>query len=250
MAAIFPSSLPWFTRFVLSPAGQRAATQPPKHFAQRSSTTSGWAKAEVGWVFFEEQRATFEDWFRVNAKRGAPWVLMKLPITPGGIAGSCYSAVRFPNGYSKPLVVNGLWRVSATVEIRERFECALPYYDVDLHSEDNAGGSSAVGIAVSGLDPAKSWRVQPMSRLYTAWSRWSSDDNPTAAGLPWECSYRVTTTGGESSYLTTAYPTAAQALAAATPATLTGYASYTFWLFDNFLGDNRGGLSLRMRMVA
>jgi hypothetical protein len=125
MAAVFPASLPWFTRFVLSPAGQRAATQPPKHFAQRSSTTSGWAKAEVSWVFFEADRAAFEDWFRDDLNRGASWALMKLPITPGGIAGDCYSAVRFPNGYSKQLVVHGLWRVSAQIVIRDRFECAL-----------------------------------------------------------------------------------------------------------------------------
>jgi hypothetical protein len=126
MAAVFPASLPWFTRFVLSPAGQRAATQPPKHYAARSNTASGWAKAEVSWVFFEAHRATFEDWFREDLNRGAAWALMKLPITPGGIAGDCYSAVRFPNGYSKTLAINGLWRVSAQIEIRDRFECAVP----------------------------------------------------------------------------------------------------------------------------
>jgi hypothetical protein len=126
MAAIFPASLPWFTRFVMTPAGQRSATQPPKHYAARSNTTSAWARAEVSWVFFEEHRAAFEDWFRNDLNRGASWALMKLPITPGGIAGSCYSAVRFPSGYSKTLAINGLWRVSAQIVIRDRFECAVP----------------------------------------------------------------------------------------------------------------------------
>jgi hypothetical protein len=125
MAALFPASLPWFTRFVMTPAGQRAATQPPKHYAARSNTTSAWARAEVSWVFFEEHRAAFEDWFRNDLNRGASWALMKLPITPGGIAGDCYSAVRFPSGYSKTLAINGLWRVSAQIVIRDRFECAL-----------------------------------------------------------------------------------------------------------------------------
>jgi hypothetical protein len=164
MAAIFPSSLPWFTRFVLSPAGQRSATQPPKHFAQRSNTASGWAKAEVGWVFFEEQRATFEEWFRDNLKRGASWALMKLPITPGGIAGSCYSAVRFPNGYTKALVINGLWRVSAEIVIRDRFECAVaPQLDpltllqsryISLNDDDESyyqrGSPSVIGSPAVG----------------------------------------------------------------------------------------------------
>jgi hypothetical protein len=126
MAAVFPASLPWFTRFVLSPAGQRAATKPPKHVVQRSSTADGWAMAEVSWVLFEEHRVAFEEWFRDELNRGASWALMKLPITPGGIAGDGYSAVRFPAGYSKTLVVNGLWRVSAQIVIRDRFEGALP----------------------------------------------------------------------------------------------------------------------------
>jgi hypothetical protein len=245
MAAIFPASLPWFTRFVLSPAGQRAATKPPKHVQQRANTTSGWAMAEVSWVFFEEQRATFETWFRDDLNRGASWALMKLPITPGGIAGDCYSAVRFPAGYSKTLVVNGLWRVSAQIVIRDRFECAVPSYRVDLHCENNAGGSSAVGVVLSGLSASKTYRL---TLTAGGWSRHDLDaDN---GGLTWFHEFRVTHAGGEEVIgSATAYATAAAALAAFVPETITGYTSYTFWLFDNVLGDNRGGLSILIEQV-
>jgi hypothetical protein len=128
--AVFPSSLPCVTEFRLTPAGQRADADPPGYSQRRNRTRSGWALADVEWFFLQSQLDTFEAFFKDDIYRGAAWFLMVLPITPeatGSPTQTCYSVVRFPEGYSMPVLHRqGYWRVRARIEIRDRFECALP----------------------------------------------------------------------------------------------------------------------------
>lgn len=99
---------------------------------------------------------------------------------------------------------------------------------------------------------------KPPGLTYAGWSRWSSDSDPSAAGYPWTNFFRVTTAND----VTTEYwkfgpfpdpgvsdfETAAEADAAFRDryVALTGSSSYTFWLYDEPVDDNRGGLSLRV----
>lgn len=105
------------------------------------------------------------------------------------------------------------------------------------------------GYTLSGFDPSDIITVeQPSGLTYGGWSRWPADDSSGADGLPWECSFAVTANGVGTQYLTTRYPNATAALAAAQaagPVSLTGASSYRFWLFDDIL-SNRGGVSLRV----
>lgn len=85
---------------------------------------------------------------------------------------------------------------------------------------------------------------------YEALSRWTSDDNPAAAGNPWDCSFAVKTEDGViTQYRTNRYPTAAAANAAAIaagPVYITGHSSYTVFIYDTPHEDNRGGASLQI----
>jgi hypothetical protein len=129
--AVFPSTLPCVTEFRLTPAGQRADADPPGYSQRRNRTRSGWALADVEWFFLQSELDTFEAFFKNAIHRGAAWFLMVLPITPeatGSPSQTCYSVVRFPDGYSSPVLHRqGYWRVRARIEIRDRFECALVY---------------------------------------------------------------------------------------------------------------------------
>lgn len=89
---------------------------------------------------------------------------------------------------------------------------------------------------------------------YEAVSRWSTDGNPLAHGLPWTCGFNVKTEGGTiTAYKATMYTTAAIANAAAIaagPVILTGHTSYTIFIPDENPPDNRGGLSLRISVIS
>jgi len=100
---------------------------------------------------------------------------------------------------------------------------------------------------------------KPANLTYKAWSYWLSDGNPLAEGLPWTNAFWVTddnnqTTlywGGEvdeTGRVTERYATADEADAAHAEdfVFLTGSTSYTFWIQDSPVNDNRGGLSLRV----
>lgn len=91
---------------------------------------------------------------------------------------------------------------------------------------------------------------KPAGLTYQAWSRWSSDDDPNAGGLPWANDFRVTDDNDETTahWITPRTATAAEADSAFRDrfVALTGSTSYAFWLQDEPVHDNRGGLSLRV----
>lgn len=113
----------------------------------------------------------------------------------------------------------------------------------------DAGTSPGSGILFAGLSAEDIVIVHKIPGLtYAAWSVWESDSNPLADGLPWSNSFRVTDDQDQTtSYWPERYATAAEAEAAAiaSPIFLTGSSSYTIWLFDSPVEDNRGGFSVR-----
>jgi hypothetical protein len=98
---------------------------------------------------------------------------------------------------------------------------------------------------------------KPAGLTYEAWSRWVSDSDPAAEGAPWSNDFWVTNAEDVTTHYwrssdhpsaTDDFATAAEADAAVRDrfVYLTGSTSYTFWLNDEPVTDNRGGLSLRV----
>lgn len=94
---------------------------------------------------------------------------------------------------------------------------------------------------------------QTSGMTYEAVSRWATDDDELAGGLPWGCGFSVKTEDSViTTYKSTMYTTAQEANAAAIasgPVLLTGHTSYTIFIPDPNPPDNRGGLSLRVSVV-
>lgn len=118
---------------------------------------------------------------------------------------------------------------------------------------------SYAGIVISGVSPSDMIVIdKPPGLTYQAYSFWDSDDNPYADGLSWVNAFWVTDDTGTRSYwsgvVTDLIPAERYASAAAAEAAvagryviLTGSTSYTIWIRDTPVYDNRGGLSLRVR---
>lgn len=125
----------------------------------------------------------------------------------------------------------------------------------------NVGPTSAVGITVSGLDPAGVYEVSlPAARTFEAFSGWPSDGAAIGSGnQPWSSILCVTRgpgpavgpyTGQTVLFGSDQHATAAAARAAFVPGSITGYGQYTFWLFDPAPSDDRGGLSVELRRIS
>lgn len=111
----------------------------------------------------------------------------------------------------------------------------------------------STGGAVFTIGPSDRLRIEVVEGTYKGWSRWPTDSDPTAGGLPWECSFAVkkNTSGSIAKYLSTRYANVNAAFAAAQangPVDITGDSSYTVFLKDDIL-LNRQGLSLRVSQV-
>lgn len=105
---------------------------------------------------------------------------------------------------------------------------------------------------LSGLQPTDPVYIEHIPGMASqAWSRWSSDTNPTVnADGAWCNQFYVTDDSGSTvEYWTPFFKDAseAEAYANANPALLYGSTSYSFWLQDDPVDDNRGGLSVRIR---
>ena len=95
---------------------------------------------------------------------------------------------------------------------------------------------------------------QTTGLTYEALSRWATDGDALANGLPWGCGFKVKFDNGTyQEFKATMYTTAAIANAAAIaagPVVLTGHTSYTIFIPDPAPSDNRGGLSLRISITS
>lgn len=98
---------------------------------------------------------------------------------------------------------------------------------------------------------------KPPGLTYKAYSYWDRDDNPLAEGKPWNNAFWVTDEHGRATWYwggleqgggleRYATPEEAEAAVAGRFVGLGGSNSYTFWINDIPVTDNRGGLSLRV----
>lgn len=109
-------------------------------------------------------------------------------------------------------------------------------------------GTSGAGVTINNLDPTRVYNITlPIGQTYVAWSAWQAGD-PNAGGLEWIHDVFVTPAGSSTVIRGTGgrYATAEAARAAFPVVTLTGASSYTFSIPDSNLGDNRGGLSIKI----
>lgn len=95
---------------------------------QRRQFTSTPVMVEVRWLMNSGDAQLFENWFQWALKDGTEWFVMPLKM-PDGLLDR---EVRFTEIYDGPTEAGpGLWRFSASIEIRERqsggdFEYILP----------------------------------------------------------------------------------------------------------------------------
>lgn len=118
----------------------------------------------------------------------------------------------------------------------------------------NASTSSVFGIRLGSMNPNWILRLElPTGQKWTAWSPYSSDNGSDVIDPPnaWYSGFNVTNEDGSVAsfgqrYVPNGKPTPETARAAFINATMTGYKTYTFWIYDTFAADNRGGLSIRV----
>jgi hypothetical protein len=128
--------------------------------------------------------------------------------------------------------------------------------DADVHGGSTATSMLANGITVSGFDPSDVlYLTLPLGQTFVAWSPWG-DPSPANLGSSgarnvfWAVAdnnpSQVFVLGDEppdDPYIYDGYEAARQAFGVRT---LTGYSTYTFGIIDSPLGDNSGGLSIRI----
>lgn len=162
-----------------------------------------------------------------------PWAFRVKRILQGWAGGSAW----YPEKAALPGIACG----SSVVDT----ELALDALDADTV------GVNGVTYTLSPFDSLIIEHTTGMT--YEAVSRWATDDNPLAGGLPWGCGFNVKTEDSTiTAYKPTMYTTAAAANAAAIaagPVVLTGHTSYTIFIPDDNPPDNRGGLSLRISVA-
>lgn len=176
-----------------------------------------------------------DDLVRAGAWFAAPWRL------PGG-RGGVFRFIQLPAfpQYMAPFV----WECSGSVEVRGR---TLPpgsfeEFVADLNGVTNAGSTSAVGVSITDLDPAKTYTVSLRKNgpylaydVTTPTNRWHNAFILTGGGVDHNFG-----DGGE-------YASAQAAFNAFVPSTISGYSSLVAWIFDSVPVDNAGGISLRLR---
>lgn len=117
---------------------------------------------------------------------------------------------------------------------------------VDLNAATNTDLNPVV---LGGFDPSDVLDLSLFAGTYTAWNAWgatSCDSGGCSQG--WLNQFRVRL--DDNSVLPLfgggIYPTAADALAAFVPGTLTGSSAYAFYIGDSAYDDNIGGLSINV----
>lgn len=102
----------------------------------------------------------------------------------------------------------------------------LAVYTVNVSAVTNGGTSSAVGVVLSGLDPAVIYTLTlPTGGLYTAYS--------LDSGSTWQNDFRVTDGSGDTNFgSATTFGDADSARTGFPGGTITGSSSYTFWIYS------------------
>jgi len=125
--------------------------------------------------------------------------------------------------------------------------------DADVHGGSTATSMLANGITVSGFSPSDVlYLTQPPGQTYAGWSPWGNPGPPVTPGSRGAANqFWVVPDGnpalvmqiGDPSASFAGYEAARQAFGFET---ITGYSSYTFGIIDSPLGDNSGGVSIRI----
>lgn len=118
-----------------------------------------------------------------------------------------------------------------------------------LSATSNAGTTSAVGILVGSLDATDVVYIdKPTDAASLAWSPYNVD---AGNAQPWRNDFRITSSLGSVSYWeNTLAATAADSHAIAVSngtIEISGVNSFTLWIYDTPVNDNRGGITLRVR---
>jgi hypothetical protein len=245
-AIVYPASLPGPVRQPRRAAERRALSTGPGPLQARSRSRDWLADHELEFVFTPAEMAEFLAWWEDPLQHGGAWFAAHAWPSADPAVGGVY---QFQGGVRTVHRGLGVQRVQATAQERGRgVDPHLPeVYEIELDCEANAGGSSSVGILVNVLDASSTYRL---TLTAGGWSRHDLDSDN--GGLAWFNDFMVTHGGGDVSIGSAAsgYATSAAAYAAYVPQTVTGYTAYTFWLFDDNLGDNRAGLTVRIERVA
>lgn len=126
-------------------------------------------------------------------------------------------------------------------------------YNIYVDAKENSGIDSSNGVVINGLQSDKTYIVY-LAEPLTAYSYHPSDAAAAIDGVdPWHNRLHITTTSGTLVYggnpPGTAFPDGGydsqdQAISGFPFIQLTGFTSYTFWIYDTNPPDNRGGMSL------
>lgn len=241
-AIVYPTSLPGPSVAPIQSAERRNVSPLDGPRATAVGQRDRLATQQVAFVFTFAEAAVFRAWWKDTLVYGGAWFAATWPLPQGLIVG-----VRKFLGTPKwsEYLPNVGWRVMAVCEVRARGELpvAQETYTVDLDATVNVGTSSVVGVLLSGLDPAVAYTLSmPAGLTYVAW-------RPNTVSTPnrYLNDLRVTSAAGDASYGSAAdFATAAAARAAFPGGTITGHASYTFWIYDTPTTDNDGGLSVTL----
>ena len=245
----YPPTLPAPQTLELRPFERRALSGIAQGAEQRRGRSRDFhATLPLTWVFTRDQLALFFAWGDGASvgtlMKWTRWFSVTLPGRGGFQTRACRFFARPKWEFLQSDAANGLYRVTAEVE--QRGLGVAPQADdleVNISATINAGISPSVGITVAGLDPAGIYALSlPSGRTYVAYS-----EHP---GTGWLHFFNVTTTAGTTEKgIHTAYADPETARAAFPGAIITGFDTYTFWIYDTPVSDNSGGLSIHIARV-
>lgn len=240
---VYPTSLPQPSRWEVKSPERAGPSTLPGNTQLRNRWRDAVDNVMAEWMYDSAQMTAWDEWYREILLNGQLWTGMIAP----GRGGWINRVVRYrTKTLKKQYLGNGVFIVSA--EMLQRGVSAAPQsytsvpLTVNLDGITNAGATSAVGVTVSGLNPATTYTLtMPAGLTYTAW-RSDAIDFPNNH----HNRFSVSTTGGTTVYGSVGHATAEAARLAFPGATISGYASYTFWINDDPSADNDGGLSIRV----
>jgi len=236
----YPDALPGPISAPFQPAERRLLSSLPGPRNARPMQRDRKASQTLDFIFTHNELAIFEAWVDGALVRAGAWFAASWPQPQGGVG-----VRRFVGEPSYPTHYPQVgWHVVAEVEVRGRGELPGERYEIDLDALVNASATAAVGVVISGLDPAKVYTLSlPPGRTYTAW-------RPNVGLTPnrYRVSFQVTSAGGQLDFADADFTSAEAARAAFAGGTITGHSSYTFWIYDApTIVDNDGGVSVLVR---
>lgn len=258
-ALVYPPQLPCPTAAPITSTERRALSSLDGLRRSRALWRDRHATRTVQFAFTFAEVQAFSAWVDDVLLLAGSWFACDWRMPDGSTVSVC----RFITPPSYPEYLAGIgWRVTADVEVRGRSmlpQAGSRYVDLDIDVISNVGGTSAFGVTVSGFLAADALVFSlPPGRLHTGWSQYPADDAIGAPPLTWSNEFVVTKGPGpavgpfdarSTLYgISAAYPDGPSARAGFPGGSTTGATEYTFWLYDSVPNDDRGGLSIRVKV--